>query len=533
MMITSAIVAWLAASAARVVSVQVQTVGGRTGLAVATDASPIAARAERTGGTVVVSVDAQAPDSAVRPPLPLLPIHGLSFEESGGVFRVRLDVPADVAYTVRSEGNRVLVLFGNEPTVQAERSAAPTAPPRTTADLYASLFPQTDDTGVEALPASGVAYEEDLGGFTRLHLRPLFAVEYVNGVNAFNDDTTVTEGYYAARFGIASLANVGLGRLETRYSLLLPRRGSTPASRSPTHTFDATFKYPLTERVNLTVTEHYARSRADVRQVDPGREYFFGLGRFTRNDLQGVADVLVGPRLRVAVGAERNRVTFSEQTSFFSYTQDRAHGDLVYDLGERTELRAIYAHGRIPGSPDRPIIESTSDSGILSLSGDILPLLRGSVRVGFETQHSPRAAAEIRTERTVTANAELVRDLRPDAAVRFTFDRSLRLSAFEQNPFYRSTAVRALLNGPLPLGLSLQAGTGYHRNVYPLSASRIGAPRLDTIVEWSAGVGRSLFRWAFVRVDYLHERRRSNVPNLSNTTHSLTAQLGLQFAPLR
>jgi hypothetical protein len=66
-------------------------------------------------------------------------------------------------------------------------------------------------------------------------------------------------------------------------------------------------------------------------------------------------------------------------------------------------------------------------------------------------------------------------------------------------------------------------------NRYPTLASTLGEPRRDQIVDWLAGIGRNITKWAYVRVDYRHDRRDSNVDFYDQRTHSFYAELGLGY----
>jgi hypothetical protein len=66
-------------------------------------------------------------------------------------------------------------------------------------------------------------------------------------------------------------------------------------------------------------------------------------------------------------------------------------------------------------------------------------------------------------------------------------------------------------------------------NRYPTAAPQLGAPRRDQIVDWLVGLGRSITRWAFVRADYRHDRRDSNIDFFDQRTHAFYAELGLGF----
>jgi hypothetical protein len=58
-------------------------------------------------------------------------------------------------------------------------------------------------------------------------------------------------------------------------------------------------------------------------------------------------------------------------------------------------------------------------------------------------------------------------------------------------------------------------------------AAELGRPRRDRIFGWSAGLGRSITRWSFLRVDYRRDRRDSNLRSLESTADGFVAQLGL------
>jgi len=68
-------------------------------------------------------------------------------------------------------------------------------------------------------------------------------------------------------------------------------------------------------------------------------------------------------------------------------------------------------------------------------------------------------------------------------------------------------------------------------NRYPTVATALGTPRRDAIVNWTAGLGRRISRWAFVRADYRRDRRDSNLDFYDQRTHAFYAELGLGFLP--
>jgi hypothetical protein len=55
----------------------------------------------------------------------------------------------------------------------------------------------------------------------------------------------------------------------------------------------------------------------------------------------------------------------------------------------------------------------------------------------------------------------------------------------------------------------------------------VGEPRRDDIFGWTLGVGRQIGWRAWVRADYRHERRNSNLPGYDVTTDGLVVQMGV------
>jgi hypothetical protein len=60
-------------------------------------------------------------------------------------------------------------------------------------------------------------------------------------------------------------------------------------------------------------------------------------------------------------------------------------------------------------------------------------------------------------------------------------------------------------------------------------ASGLTEPRHDDIFGWSLGLGRPFTRWSYLRADYRHERRRSNLDAFQVTTHALVLQVGIGY----
>ena len=83
---------------------------------------------------------------------------------------------------------------------------------------------------------------------------------------------------------------------------------------------------------------------------------------------------------------------------------------------------------------------------------------------------------------------------------------------------------------PLPFEVWARGSVGFLRNGYPNDTPDLGAPRCDDVVAWTVGLARQIGWRAWVRADYRHEKRNSNLPGFDVTTDGLMVQLGVGLA---
>jgi hypothetical protein len=259
--------------------------------------------------------------------------------------------------------------------------------------------------------------------------------------------------------------------------------------------------------------------------VDPGGEYFFGLGRFRRNDLDGGASVLVGPRLSLELAGALGTVRFQEPSSFFDYDTRLASAGLGFELSPTLKAIASYVYDTVPRPDERPEAESRAHSAQLSVSGEILPLLTGDVVVGYRSQESPNAGPGGTRYSGFTMSAALARELGREASLGLYASRTTPVSAFEENAFYVSTAVQGTLQLPLPARFQLRGGVGYQWNDYRVVASELGRPREDEILGWYVGLRRPIARSLFLSGAYRSEDRRSNIDEFDTDADGFYLQL--------
>jgi hypothetical protein len=362
-----------------------------------------------------------------------------------------------------------------------------------------------------------------------LTLRPSATLAYVDADVSLLDTPRPARDHYAeARPALTVEVPLRDGSLRLDYQARIREYSSFRQVNGVTHEGNASLNYPVGPAVTLRGMGHFARGLLETTEVDPGGEYFFSLGHFTRRQFGAGARFNPGGRIDLDVAGSLDKVTVDRPAAFFDYERRNVSGGLGVEIGPERRARLVYSFEQVPPSPQRPAAESRIDSISGAVEGEILPLLSGRAVVGYTRRVSPQAPGGQRF-RGLTFAAELRRDFGRSAHLALFANRSTDLSAFEANAFYVTTSVQSVLTAPLPLSFSLTAGGGYHVNRYPTVASALGTPRRDQIVDWLVGLGRSITRWAYVRVDYRRDRRDSNLKFFSQSTHAFFAELGLGF----
>ena len=362
-----------------------------------------------------------------------------------------------------------------------------------------------------------------------MELTPAFHLLYVRAEGALLDTAgPVEDRYYEMRPQIGAEAPLSTGFVRGAYQARIRRGSSFDVVESTiTHLADLSLNLPLGGVGEITGSEHFAHGVLETSEVDPGREYFFRLGRFTRHRHSLGVRVLPGGRADLAVGASLDVVRVDDQTAFFDHEERAVSAQLGYEV--RPSLRAAlgYSYALIPFNVQRPQAESQKHSAFGELRGEILPLTTGEVSVGYSSLSSPNGGPGGTRFTGLTASGRLEKSFTPSSSLVLTGNRSTHASNFEDNAFYVTSAAELLVNAGLPASIAMQAGVGYHRNGYRTVASSIGAPRRDAIRGWTLGLGRPVTSRAFVRADYRRERRDSNVDVFDSHSNMLTLQFGV------
>ncbi len=413
------------------------------------------------------------------------------------------------------------------PTAPAEAQAATTG---SVSELYSRLFP----TGApEAPPEEAVPPPEVIepGQETGVALGPFRVrasvdARYVDA-DTFVESTAVPtkDRYLEVQPRVAAAAPVGEGRFTLDYAPVFRAFATYDDVNSSSHALGAGIDLPVGSRVKLRAADRFRSGVLDTRVVDPGGEYFFGLGSFRRNDADAGASIMVGPRLSVELGGAFGTVRFQEKSSFFSYDTRSASAGFGFEVTPNLKAIASYVYDTVPRPDERPEAEATAHSGRLTLTGDILPLLSGEVSVGYRDQTSPNAGLGGTSYSGLTMSAALSRQIGRDSLLAVYASRSTPVSAYEENAFYVSTGLQGTLQVPLPARLQLRGGLGYQWNDYRTVASAIGKPREDRILGWYVGLRRPVRPNLYLSGAYRSEDRKSNVDTFETDADGFYLQL--------
>ena len=476
----------------------------------------------REGDFVLLRIAGRAPEGLVLPAVDP-PLEGVAIEREDTHTLVRVKVAPEVPFEASHEPGMLTVVFGELPAPELRGPVTP--------ELYMRLFPiPAQDTG-PAGPADGLAGGGPDGlRIGRVTLRPYVSAAWVDAdVAAFSSPVPVPDQYLQLGPGVTASTPVGDGMLTAEYEARLRFFSDIPQVGETSHMAGARLDLPLGSRTLVRLGHRYTRATLETTVVDPGREYFFDLSRFTYNEGSALARIDLGARLW-AEGEGRwawNRFDERQDSGFFDYDNRTLRAGLGYDIGSDLRATVSYSYERLPPSPDREIVESTAHSVLGTLGGEIAALTSANLTLGLRNEEHPLATGESGSWKGLTLGGSLRRELGHSTVAEVQFVRSSEASGYDTNAFYLNNSVILSLTAPGPFETWLRGGVGFLRNAYPNDAPGLGEPRQDDIVGWSLGIGRTLGWRAFVRADYRWERRDSNLPDFDITTDGFVIQVGL------
>lgn len=433
--------------------------------------------------------------------------------------------------------------------------------PADTADLYRRLFPVSGETTPTGSGPVNVASSQQnwYSDFTwgSLQVKPWVSTSFVNGRTTQVQTRTVTsDSYWVIQpnlgLGFTPAFAAGEGHWSIDYTPRLRRKVNLNLPRLTSHFFDIGVTQPVASFGSVYGNYHFSKGVLETDEIDPGREYGIGLNRvvdtslerFRRNSFglgvrfDFVADTQIDinagkTKVRYGNDASDAQFTFGDR-AFFNYDTRTLNASIKRALGESRFLSLVFGVHDTPKQVERAQVEGRGYSYGASLEGTIAALTTGRLMAGYRTQKNPKAGAGGQNYKDFSYGAQLVREFSDDSSLGVTADRQLYLSAYQGNGFYVADSVRGDLRMRLPMAVYFRGGGGYQQNGYkasPQLSETTGAfvLRKDRIAYWSAGLTRNIARWAFLRFDYVSERRNSNLDRFDIKTRSLTFQLGLGF----
>jgi len=397
--------------------------------------------------------------------------------------------------------------------------------------LYARIFPSPASLPPElekkALPMADKPAEDDRAGLALgpLRMRPQGDLVYVDAQATLETATPVRDDYFELRPRMAFDTPLGPAQLEASYEARVRNGSAFAVVGSTTHLANAALVLPV-RLLQARADAHYARGVLETTEVDPGREYFFKLGRFTHQSLDLGLRTFTGSRLDLQGSLGLDAVDLVDEAGFISHQTQRATAGLRYELTPNAHGSLVYAYKRVSRPEARPQAASHAQGGLLTVEGELASLLNLAVSLGYKIQRNPEAGEGGRSYGGFTVDGRIRKEFSRASSLTLTMSRDTQISAFEENGFYVSSAARVEVGLPLPFSLAVRGGVEYRSNDYRTPAAEIGEPRADHLLGWTMGLGRPLTRWSYVRADYRRDRRRSNLSRLDTDLDGFTIQVG-------
>jgi hypothetical protein len=175
-----------------------------------------------------------------------------------------------------------------------------------------------------------------------LTLRPYVSAAWVDAdVFAFSSPIPVRDQYLQIGPGVTASMPVGHGLLSAEYEARLRYFADIPEVGETSHLAGARLDLPLGSRTLVRLGHRYTRATLETTVVDPGREYFYDLSRFTWRRLGARASTSergVGGARAAWPGTIRR----AAGRGLFDYDNRILRAGLSYDIG--SDLRS---HGEL------------------------------------------------------------------------------------------------------------------------------------------------------------------------------------------
>jgi hypothetical protein len=287
----------------------------------------------------------------------------------------------------------------------------------------------------------------------------------------------------------------------------------------------------LSPRMQLDLGNHFARGSFESHEIDPGRELFFSVDPFFRNDSRAVLRYDFSERLGLKVLGSYNHLQFVHggSASFYDYDTVTAGASFLYQVSALTSLFGEYRRAVTPEPLNRPEAGSIANSFFFGITGEITPVLVGTAQAGYQLQEFGPELERTRY-RGLVAEVSLTRSFSEVSQLTVKGGRTTFLSNFANNGFYLSNYLEGKLTLPLAYRLRFLGEAALLDNSYPWDIP-VDRPQRDDRA-WSASAGLVYFfsPLFYLRGDYRHERRTSTLEDFRYLSHAFQVLVGFGFS---
>lgn len=402
-------------------------------------------------------------------------------------------------------------------------------------ELFYNLFPTPagdQQTLFNVSPVEDLVPNEPVAGIRvgRFALQPSVDVSYVRGSNLLLlSEDTFEDRALMVRGRVAAILLDSLNELQVTYEARYRQFEVFELEEQFTNFFDVDAKFLTTPNTSVRIRNHFVQGAFESQEFDPGGEIVANTDPFFRNRTEATFALELSERLGGELTGSFNRVEFTEaDNAFFDYDDTSLGAAVLYNLTPLTSLVGEYSRIRTRPGPTRPEAEAQGDVVLFGLRGEVTPLLRGRIRVGYASQRFDQTL-EPQEFRGLVADVRLTRQFGVATALDVTLGRRTNPSAYQENSFYVSNYATARFVVPLAEKLRLSTSGVFFANRYPLADISTGIDRDDKSLSGAIGVSYFFTPLSFLSVDYRHDRRSSNLERFSYRNNSVQLLVGFGF----
>lgn len=295
------------------------------------------------------------------------------------------------------------------------------------------------------------------------------------------------------------------------------------------HILDFDTAWALTPRMSLSLKNHFIRGNTESLEFDPGREVAFNTDPFYRNLAGGAIQMDFSERLGVEFFGNYNIVRFIDGSlQFYDYDQTITGASFLYHMSPLTTLFGKYQRQVIPEPVARPHSATKGDAVLFGARGELGALMTGVVQAGYQKQEfGPEG--QYSSYSGFVADVRISRYFSEKTVLSFDAGRTNNPSNFEANSHYTSNYLNLQFLMPVFRDVRLNTRVSVIDNDYPFPSVELGMPREDRNLNFSIGASYYITRHGFFQVDFLHEKRDSNLDSYRYRNNVLQFLFGWGF----